>query len=75
MKQEFYTVWKEGSEWFDFPTSNEQAVMDMLVKQNVMQHCIILPKGETPHSIKKVVITQIAEEKTIPTKTTQTKKK
>jgi hypothetical protein len=74
MKQEFSTVWKDGSEWFDFPATNEQSVMDMLVKKNEMQHCIILPKGESPNSMKKVIITQIKEEPT-QTKTTQTKKK
>jgi hypothetical protein len=79
MKQEFTTLWKIVGDGYvedhDFPTMNEQNVMDMLVKKNVMQNYIFLPKGQTPQSIKKVVITQIAEEKTTPTKTTQTKNK
>lgn len=74
MKQDFNTVWKDGSEWFDFPVTNEQSVMDMLVKKDIMQKCIILPKGQSPNSMKKVIITEIKEEPN-QTKTTQTKKK
>lgn len=54
--QEFLTVWKDGSEWFDFPKANEQGVMDMLVQKNEMQNCIFLPKGEVPVPIRMVTI-------------------
>ena len=54
--QEFLTVWKEGEEWFDFPKVNEQNVMDMLVKDNEMQNCIFLPKGEVPRPPKSITI-------------------
>ena len=54
--QEFLTVWKDGSEWFDFPKANEQGVMDMLVQKNEMQNCVFLPKGEVPVPIRMVTI-------------------
>ena len=54
--QEFLTVWKDGSEWFDFPKANEQGVMDMLVQKNEMQNCVFLPKGEVPVPIRIVTI-------------------
>ncbi len=54
--QEFLTVWKDGSEWFDFPKVNEQGVMDMLVMKNQMQNCVFLPKGEVPVPIRIVTI-------------------
>ena len=54
--QEFLTVWKDGSEWFDFPKVNEQGVMDMLVQKNEMQNCVFLPKGEVPVPIRMVTI-------------------
>ena len=54
--QEFLTVWKDGSEWFDFPKVNEQNVMDMLVMKNQMQNCVFLPKGEVPVPVRMVTI-------------------
>lgn len=54
--QEFLTVWKDGSQWFDFPKANEQGVMDMLVQKNEMQNCVFLPKGEVPVPIRMVTI-------------------
>lgn len=56
--QEFLTVWKDGHEWFDFPKTNEQSVMDMLVMKNEMQDCVFLPKGEVPVPIRMVTIQQ-----------------
>ncbi len=53
-KQQFYTVWRNNEEWFDFPTSNEQNVTDMLMRKGLMQECIILPQGEVPREIKVV---------------------
>lgn len=54
LKQQFYTVWKENEEWFDFPQANEQNVTDMLMQKGLMQSCVILPKGEVPHKVKVV---------------------
>lgn len=54
IKQQFYTVWKENEEWFDFPQANEQSVTDMLMQKGLMQSCVILPKGEVPHKVKVV---------------------
>lgn len=54
IKQQFYTVWKENEEWFDFPQANEQNVTDMLMQKGLMQSCVILPKGEVPHKVKVV---------------------
>ena len=54
--QEFLTVWRDGSQWFDFPKANEQGVMDMLVQKNEMQNCVFLPKGEVPVPIRMVTI-------------------
>lgn len=54
IKQQFYTVWKENEEWFDFPQANEQIVTDMLMQKGLMQSCVILPKGEVPHKVKVV---------------------
>lgn len=55
-KQKFLTVWRDGEEWYDFPESNEQNVMDSLMKKNLSQRCVILPKGETPHKMKTIEI-------------------
>ena len=54
IKQQFYTVWKENEEWFDFPQANEQNITDMLMQKGLMQACVILPKGEVPHKVKVV---------------------
>jgi hypothetical protein len=54
LKQQFYTVWKENEEWFDFPQANEQNVTDMLMQKGLMQSCVILPQGEVPHKVKVV---------------------
>jgi hypothetical protein len=54
IKQQFYTVWKENEEWFDFPQANEQNVTDMLMQKGLMQSCVILPQGEVPHKVKVV---------------------
>ena len=55
-KQKFLTVWRDGEEWYDFPESNEQNVMDALMKKNLSQRCVILPKGEAPHKMKTIEI-------------------
>lgn len=61
-KQKFLTVWRDGEEWYDFPETNEQMVMDSLMKKNLSQRCVILPKGETPHKMKTIEIkTQVAQ--------------
>lgn len=57
-KQKFLTVWRDGEEWYDFPESNEQNVMDSLMKKNLSQRCVILPKGEAPHKMKTIEIKQ-----------------
>ena len=54
IKQQFYTVWRNGEEWYDFPQANEQNVTDMLMQKGIMQECIILPQGQVPHKVKVV---------------------
>ncbi len=61
-QQEFLTVWKDGQEWFDFPSTNEQEVMDMLVKSGEMQACIFLKKGEVPVPVRMVTIQQSSDQ-------------
>lgn len=53
-KQQFYTVWRNGEEWYDFPQANEQNVTDMLMQKGIMQECLILPQGQVPHKVKVV---------------------
>lgn len=70
MKEKMLTVWREGDVWFDFPEANEQNVMDMLMKRDISQKCIILPQGEEPYQTKDIEINLIQK----PTTTKPTKK-
>jgi hypothetical protein len=54
IKQQFYTVWRNGEEWYDFPQANEQNVTDFLMQKGIMQECLILPQGQVPHKVKVV---------------------
>ena len=65
-KQKFLTVWRDGEEWYDFPESNEQNVMDALMKKNLSQRCVILPKGEVPHTMKTIEIKTQPKQVAIP---------
>jgi len=71
MKEKHLSVWKDGEHWFDFPEVNEQNVMDMLMKKDISQKCIILPMGESPYQIKAIEIKEVQTKTTKPTNTTK----
>lgn len=56
MKETFLTVWKDNEKWFDFPQSNEQSVMDMIMKKNLSHQVVILPMGEEPQEMPFIEI-------------------
>lgn len=63
MKETFLTAWKDNEKWFDFPQSNEQSVMDMIMKKNLSHQVVILPMGEEPQQMSIIEIKQTIKKK------------
>jgi hypothetical protein len=56
MDQKFCKVMRDGKEWFQFPSVNENEVRIMLMKQGIDGVCDILPVNSEVKVIKETVI-------------------